>query len=171
VTGQRHSYRKPPGTVNAEAAGLANSVEQPRPCADRHAQRAAQRPWRACRRCRLSVVTPSACRPQYPEAATPSHSTGPPHTASNTKSEVVPKDEDSDGFELGRVFLLIRVSGGGPHPARKYQPSTEAVKGPKILWPLPARPHTYPRVHEASARPEHLGSPADQALDRSRSGQ
>ena len=29
VTGQRHSYPKPRGTVNAEAAGLANSTEQP----------------------------------------------------------------------------------------------------------------------------------------------
>src|SRR5215469_6998746 len=28
------------------------------------------------------------------------------------------------------------MTGGGLHPARKYQPSTGAVKGSKILWPL-----------------------------------
>ena len=34
---------------------------------------------------------------------------------------------------------------GGLHPARKYQPSTGAVKGSKILWPRPLRtPHNHP---------------------------
>jgi hypothetical protein len=58
--------------------------------------------------------------------------------------------------------------GGGPHPAREYQPSTGTAKGSKILWPSPSA-RSRPRVHAASARPKHLGSPADQALDRSRS--
>jgi hypothetical protein len=34
--------------------------------------------------------------------------------------------------------------GCGPHPAREYQPSTGAVKGSKILWPLLFRTHTNP---------------------------
>ena len=29
---------------------------------------------------------------------------------------------------------------GGLHPARKYQPSTGAVKGSKMLWPRPSAP-------------------------------
>jgi hypothetical protein len=45
----------------------------------------------------------------------------------------------------GITFLGIdsSSSGDGLHPARKYQPSTGAVKGSRILWPLPsARTYT-----------------------------
>jgi hypothetical protein len=39
-----------------------------------------------------------------------------------------------------------RAAGRGLHPARKYQPSTGAVKGSKILWPRRFRTRTPSRA-------------------------
>ena len=57
MTGQRHGYRKPPGTVNAEAAGLANSAERPSAQLSGHEEQALPPICKssACRRARAAI--------------------------------------------------------------------------------------------------------------------